>query len=191
MHNPCQIAQLSLAQPRRSIYRINVDIHVSLLDEIDMRKRITFEMPMDWYIALDQERAKWGENISQLLRRVVRRSLASRGYSLTDPTIVPGKYDRAEKCLLSPPSQLQYEKRVKNRQRVRRQLERKRVEKLQADFVARFKFDPAGGVWTVTESEEVGWIDQYGTLERSAPSHLMPFPSVKLGNLLRGITRSG
>ena len=44
-----------------------------------MRKRITFEMPMDWYIALDQERAKWGENISQLLRRVVRRSLASRG----------------------------------------------------------------------------------------------------------------
>ena len=130
-----------------------------------MLRRVTFEMPHDWYAALEQERTKSGENISQLLRRIVRRSLASRGHSLTDPTIVPGKYDRAEKCLLGLEGELQHEKRLRNRQRVRRQLEKKRVEKQRAEFVARLKFDPSGGVWTVNESEEVGWIDPYGELE--------------------------
>ena len=121
-----------------------------------MLRRLTFELLLDWYVALEQERGKSGENISQLLRRVVRRSLASRGYSLTDPTIVPGKYDRAEKALLSPPSQLLHEKRLKNRARVQRQLDRKRAAKQQAEFVARFKYDPGGGVWTCLESEQVG-----------------------------------
>jgi hypothetical protein len=144
---------------------MHVEVHIPLSVEAIMLKRFTFEMPEDWYSALEQEREKSGENMSQLLRRIIRRSLASRGHLLTDLTIVPGKYDRDEKCLLGLESELQHEERLRNRQRVRQQLEKKRVEKQRAEFVARLKFDPTGGVWTANESEEVGWIDQYGELE--------------------------
>ena len=47
---------------------------------------------------------------------------------------------------------------------MRRQLVRKRAERQQAEFVARFKFDPDGTIWTAMESEEVGWIHPDGTL---------------------------
>jgi len=40
--------------------------------------------------------------------------------------------------LLSPPSQLLHAKRLKNRERLQHQLDRKRAEKQQAEFVARF-----------------------------------------------------
>jgi hypothetical protein len=60
-----------------------------------MLRRITFQVPPEWYTALETERDESGRHISDLLRYMVRRSLASRGHRLTSYKAIPGQYDCA------------------------------------------------------------------------------------------------
>jgi hypothetical protein len=133
-----------------------------------MLKRVTMQIPPEWYAALEAERYKSGLPISELLRHMVRRSLGARGYRLKNPEVIPGHYDRAEKGLLGDKKQREHDRREKNRQRVRRQLERRRVARQQGAFHPRFYFDTGGGVWTFPEYEELGYITYDGELRLEA-----------------------
>src|SRR5262245_4608837 len=129
-----------------------------------MLRRITIQLPHEWYAALEAERDKLGRTITDLLRHMVRRSIGARGYSLKHHKIASGLYEGAEKGLLGAERQREHELREKNRQRVRRQLERKRLERDRSAFVPAYQFDPTGGVWTPDYGDEVAVIGSGGEL---------------------------
>jgi hypothetical protein len=129
-----------------------------------MLKRVTMQIPPEWYAALEAERYKSGLPIAELLRHMLRRSLGARGYRLKNPKVIPGHYDRAEKGLLDEKKQREHDRREKNRQRVRRQLERRRVARQQGAFQPRFSFDVGGGIWLLPDYDELGFITAYGEL---------------------------
>ena len=60
-----------------------------------MLKRVTIQLPEEWLEALHAERQKASQNVSELVRQIVYRSLSSRGHSLRSAIIVPVDYDRS------------------------------------------------------------------------------------------------
>jgi hypothetical protein len=129
-----------------------------------MLKRVTVQLPEEWVDVLRAEGQKAEANLSEIFRRIIHRSLSSRGYSVPRPTIVPGRYDRFEKGLLSDQKRCEHVRRLKNRERVRRQIERQRAERERQAFMPAYQFDGAGGVWSVDSDDEVAAITYRGDL---------------------------
>jgi hypothetical protein len=61
------------------------------------------------------------------------------------------------------------DRRKKNCERVRRQLERKRLARFQKKFQPRFRFDGAGEIWTELECEHVASVTGEGEVIVARP----------------------